>query len=70
MLFSGCTLDITNTYLDVRNHIFYVCYRMDKKGGGNHVIYPDIIFCVDGFEERGVCTSMCICVNDVSVYTC
>jgi hypothetical protein len=25
--------------------------RMDKKGGGNDVIYPDIMFCVDGFEE-------------------
>ncbi|CAI7997213.1 hypothetical protein GBAR_LOCUS2097 [Geodia barretti] len=24
---------------------------MDKKGGGNDVIYPDIMFCVDGFEE-------------------
>jgi hypothetical protein len=25
--------------------------RMDKKGGDNDVINPDIIFCVDGFEE-------------------
>jgi hypothetical protein len=24
---------------------------MDKKGGDNDVINPDIIFCVDGFEE-------------------
>ena len=27
------------------------CVRMDKKGGDNDVIYPDIMFCVDGFEE-------------------
>ena len=31
---------------------------MDKKGGGNHVIYPDIMFCVDGFEE--VCVHLYI----------
>ena len=31
-------------------------YRMDKKGGDNDVIYPDIMFCVDGFEEVRTCT--------------
>ena len=50
------------------NHIFY---RMDKKGGGNHVIYPDIMFCVDGFEEVCVYVYMSVqtvyCVNDVSI---
>ena len=67
MLFSGCTLDITNTYQHMCNHIFYVCCRRNKKGGGNHIIYPDIMFCMDGFEE--VCVHLhectCICVNDV-----
>ena len=28
-----------------------MCTRMDKKGGDNDVIYPDIMFCVDEFEE-------------------
>ena len=27
---------------------------MDKKGGDNDVIYPDIMFCVEGFEEVGI----------------
>ena len=31
------------------------CVRMDKKGGDNDVIYPDIMFCVDGFEEVYIC---------------
>ena len=30
-------------------HVYFV--RMDKKGGDNDVIYPDIMFCVDRFEE-------------------
>ena len=32
-------------------HTFVLVYRMDKKGGGNGVIYPNIMICVDGFEE-------------------
>ena len=50
-------------------HILYKCtfvpvHRMDKKGGENDVIYPDIMFCVDGFEEvqsTSTCTCTCTC---------
>ena len=41
-------------------------YRMDKKGGDNDVIYPDIVFCVDGFEEVRTCT----CTYNVCLANC
>ena len=43
---------------------------MDKKGGDNDVIYPDIMFCVDGFEEVQcthplTCTCRCVYVYNL-----
>ena len=44
--------------------------RRDKKGGDNDVIYPDIIFCVDRFEEvQGTYTSIDVYIH-VHVYMC
>ena len=54
----------------VLSHVYFV--RMDKKGGDNDVIYPDIMFCVDGFEEvQCTCTYTSIDVSiHVRVYMC
>ena len=42
---------------------------MDKKGGENDVIYPDIMFCVDGFEEVQS-TSTCTYTSTVRKHEC
>ena len=36
--------------------INFPCSRMDKKGPESEVVFPDIMFCVDGFEE--VCVGL------------